>query len=151
MAILTGPKSFYAGGGSAKRSTVAEESLGTKAYTDDGNEYTYCKAGAAIALNDACVLAGSALGWDDVRPSSAAEQVAVGVADTAFASADFGWLLTRGRVTCKVVVATAAASSLSTNATAGTLKLAVTGDLAPGLGVALVTGVAAGSAIYFRG
>jgi hypothetical protein len=151
MAILTGPKSFFAGGPTSKRSTTAEESLGTKAYTDDGNEYTYCKAGAAIAVNDACIFTGSALGWDSVIPSAAAEQVAVGVADTAFASADYGWLLTRGRVTCKTVNGIAAGSSLSTNATAGTLKISVTGDLAPGVGVALVTGVTAGSAIYFRG
>lgn len=150
MAIFTGPGSFYPSGGDTKRSTTAEAELGSRAYDSADREYTYVKAGAAIAANDAVMFNGSALGFDDVRPTAAAEQVVAGVATAAFSSGDYGYIQTRGRVTCKTVNGIAAGSSLSTNATAGTLKIAIVGDLAQANAVALVTGVTAGSAIYLR-
>jgi hypothetical protein len=146
-AILTGPKQFFPSGGDTKRSTTAEETVGAKAYDDAGNEYTYVKAGAAIAQYDAVRFSGSAAGWDDIRSTSATNQTVVGAATAAFASADYGYIQTKGVATVKVAVGTAAGSALVTNATAGTMAL---GD-ATGFGVrpavALVTGVAAGSAI----
>jgi hypothetical protein len=149
-AIFTGPGGFFPSGGDTKRSTTAEAELGSRAYDSSDREYTYVKAGAAIAANDACIFTGSALGFDSVIPSAAAEQVIVGVATAAFDSAAYGYIQTRGRVTCKTVNGIAAGSSLSTNATAGTLKIAIAGDLSHSNAVALVTGVTAGSAIYLR-
>ena len=124
--------------------------LGTKARSANGNEYTFVKAGAAIAAADACRFGGSATGFDDIRPTSAAAQYVIGAADgTAFASGDFGFLMTRGVSTVKVVNATAAGSVLVTNGTAGTLALATASELAGSRdAVALVTGVTAGSAVY---
>jgi hypothetical protein len=124
--------------------------LGTRANDKDGNEYTFVKAGAAIAAADAVRFNGSATGFDDIRPTSAAGQYVVGAAaGTAFSSGDYGFILSRGVATVKVVVSTAAGSVLVTNGTAGTLALATATELAGSRGaVALVTGVAAGSAVY---
>jgi hypothetical protein len=131
-------------------STTAKNAIGTKSFDENGNEYTYVKAGAAIAQYDAVRFAGSALGYDDVRPTSAAGQVCIGAAQIAIASGSYGWILSRGVGTVKVVVSTAAGSALLPNATAGTLALATAADVTFSSAVALVTGVAAGSGVAFR-
>lgn len=132
-----------------RRSTTATYALGTKAVDTAGNEYTYVKAGATIAQFDPLKFNGSALGYDDIRPTSAAQQLVVGAATAAFASAEFGFIITKGFATVKTVVATAAGSLLVTGAVANQLELADATDFAGGRGVvALVTGVAAGSAVY---
>lgn len=121
--------------------------VGTVAFdSKTGYRYVYVTAGAAIAQYDAVrVVADLA----DVRPTSAVNQVVLGVAQAAIASSASGWIQIDGKATCKVVVATAVGSPLVTNGTAGTLALAdATGFAAPGRAVALVTGVAAGSAIW---
>lgn len=146
MAILTGAQ-LAAPCSDLKRSTTALAGLGSKSFDELGNEYTYVKAGAAIAANDAVRMNGSALGWDDVRPTSAAGQQVYGAATAAFASGDYGYVLTRGVATVKVVVATAAGSPLMTNATAGTLVIADATAIANRPLQANVTGVAAGSSV----
>jgi hypothetical protein len=93
-------------------------------------------------------FAGSSLGYDDVRPTSAVSQGVLGVATEAFSSGDYGFVQTRGVVPlCKCVNGTAAGALLGSTGTAGTLGLAVNTDLQGRGAVALVTGVAAGSAI----
>jgi hypothetical protein len=147
-AIFVGGNQFCPSGGDTKRSTTAETELGSKQEDNIGNEYRYIKAGAAIAQYDAVRLSGSALGFDDVRPTSAINQVVIGAATAAFASGDYGYILTKGVATVKTVVSTAAGSQLVSNGTAGTLAIAVAAnDLAVRPAVALVTGVAAGSAV----
>jgi hypothetical protein len=135
-------------GGAAKRSTTALATVGSKAYSTNGDEFTYVKAGASIAANDAVRLAGSALGYDDCRPTSAAGQLVFGGATAAFASGEYGYVQTKGVATIKVVVGTAAASPLMTNATAGTLAIADATAIAFRPAQALVTGVAAGSGVF---
>jgi hypothetical protein len=149
MANLTGPMQVFPVD-STDRSTTAKLPLGTVARDAAGNEYTYVRAGAAIAAADAVRFGGSATGFDDIRPTSAAAQYVVGAAaGTAFDSLAYGFILTKGVATVKVVVATAAGSVLVTNGTAGTLALATATELAGSRGAtALVTGVAAGSAVY---
>lgn len=149
MAILTGTPGATEILDPTFRSTTQKAPLGSRAWDQDGKEYVYVKAGAVIALNDAVMFQNSAAGFDDVRTISAAAQVTcVGVATAAFASLEFGYVQTRGVCTCKVVVATAAGSALvSGTTTAGTLEISVAGSLQSGRAVALVTGVAAGSAI----
>lgn len=128
-------------------STTRKFRLGTVKRDVAGTEYTYVKAGAAIAQYDAVRLAGSAAGFDDCRPTSAAGQIVFGAAQVAIASGSYGWVATRGKCTAKVVAATAAGSPLVTNATAGTLALADATAIANRPAMALVTGVAAGSGI----
>lgn len=124
--------------------------LGTRAKDFSGNKWILVKSGAAIAANDPVVFQGSALGYDDVRSASAAQQLVIGVATAAFTGAAvWGFIQTHGVVVCKVVVATAAGSLLVTGAVAAQLELADATDFAGARpAVALVTGVAAGSAIY---
>ena len=137
----------FPGVDSTSRHATEVMPLGTLGYDEDGNEYRFVKAGAAIAANDAVKLNGSALGYDDVRVTTNDDEVLFGVATAAFDSGAYGFVLTRGVVVCKVIVATAAGSSLVPGATDGTLKLAVTASLNSKAAVALVTGVAEGSAI----
>jgi len=128
--------------------TAPPFALGTRAKDFTGGKWVLVRAGAAVAANDPCVFFGSALGFDDVRPASAAQQFVVGVATAAIASASYGFIQTQGVVTCKVVAATAALSLLVTGAVAAQLELADATDFAGARpAVALVTGVAAGSAI----
>lgn len=121
--------------------------VGTVAFDSaTGYRFLYITAGAAIAQYDACRIVDD---LTDVRPTSAVNQVVLGVAQAAIDSGDDGWIQTHGKATCKVVVATAAGAPLVTNGTAGTLALAdATGFAGPGRAAALVTGVAAGSAIW---
>lgn len=128
-------------------STSQQNPLGMRVMDDNGNEYTYVKAGAAIAQYDAVRFAGSAAGFDDVRPTAAANQLPLGAAQVAIASGSYGWVLTRGVATVKVVAATAAGSTLVSNGTAGTLALSDATALSYRPAIALVTGVAAGSAV----
>lgn len=146
MARLTGPV-MGTPGDSTRRTTSQELPLGTIAY-GPGTEWVYIKAGASIAAYDGVRFQGSASGYDDVRPTSATDQGVIGVADAAFASGEYGFVQTRGVATAKVVNATAAGSILHSGATAGTLELAVAAsDLHNKAIVALVTGVATGSAV----
>lgn len=128
--------------------TTEVNTLGMRFRKGNGDEYVFVKAGAAIAQYDAVRFSGSASGYDDVRPTSAINQVVLGAAQVAIASGSYGWILEHGVGTAKVVAATAAGSSLGSTATAGTLGLVdatVFGNV--GKAVALVTGVAAGSAV----
>ncbi len=80
MANLTGPTEVFPID-STHRSTTQQLPLGMKAFDKNGYEYTYIKAGADIAAADAVRFAGSVLGFDDVRPTSAANQYVLGAAD----------------------------------------------------------------------
>lgn len=95
MARLTGLLSGYPGD-TTRRTTTKELPLGTLAYDELGNEYVYVKAGAAIAINKAVTFTLSALGMDDVVATSAVDQHILGVATTAFASGEYGFVLKRG-------------------------------------------------------
>lgn len=131
----------------ATRNGAKTPTVGTICYDSaTGARSVWVTAGAAIAQYDACRIVN---GLADVRPTSAANQPYMGVAQAAIANGASGWVQIDGKMTCKVVVATAAGSPLMTNATAGTLALAdATGFGSPGKAIASVTGVAAGSEIF---
>jgi len=122
MARLTGPYIGFTGD-STRRTTTQEFPLGTRAIAENGKEYTYVKAGAAIAAKEAVNFQLSALGFDDVRKSAAAvDKFVLGLADTAFSSGDYGWVLTRGVGVTLLGSGVAAGDLLSTSgAAAGTL------------------------------
>ena len=118
---------------------IAEDSV-------TGSRYVYVTAGAAIAQYDAVRING---GLTDVRPISALNQPYIGVAQAAIGNGASGWVQIDGKMTCKVVAATAAGSPLVSSATAGTLQLAdATHFASPGKATASVVGVAAGSEIF---
>jgi len=119
--------------------------VGTVARDVAGNKYMAVKAGASIVINAPVV---PNAGLSDVRGSSAAQQFVLGVTDAAFASGDFGWVLTDGSVVCKVVGATAINSLLVTGGTAVTLQLATAADFSQ-RGCVQITAEAGGLATVF--
>ena len=88
----------------------------------NGNEYTYVKAGSAIAVGDVLVVDVTATGEPyTLIPASAVNQTIEAVAPVAIASGSYGWVCVRGNVAAvKVAASTAANAQLGTSATAGT-------------------------------
>lgn len=127
MAQLTGPNG-YSVGDSEQRDTVQKEILGQFGLDKSGNQYRYVKAGAVIAVNSAVRFNGSALGFDDVRATSATQQTIIGVALTAFALNEFGWVLTRGVGSVLTSGALAAGVGLASSAVAGQLAASAAVD-----------------------
>jgi hypothetical protein len=129
--------------------------LGTKAFASGGREYRFVKAGAAIAAKDAVRFGLSATGWDDVRPTSALEQVVVGAADgTAFDSGDYGFILSRGYSTVLATDSITAGVAVASSATAGLLIAQTAAHYGGRAGVVLVTAANAdtdGATIYIEG
>lgn len=122
--------------------------VGTLSRDDStGAEYLFVTAGASISAGDAVHVNAD---LTDVRPCSAANQVVLGVAPAAIASGKSGWIQISGKVTAKVVGSTAVGSPLVSTTTAGTLGLADATAFGGVAGVALVTGVGTGSAVYLR-
>lgn len=117
MATLTGTAVL---GDVTTRSTTPLNAIGTRVPDTDGNIWRYIKAGASIAQYDALRFQGSALGWDDVRPTSAAAQPIIGVAQAAFSSGDYGFILEKGIGQMKTTGTVAANVQLVSNGTAGT-------------------------------
>lgn len=148
MARLTGPL-MGTPGDSTRRTTTAELPLGTIAFGAN-SEWVYVKAGAAITQYAACKFQGSAAGFDDVRECAATTNFIVGVADAAFDSGAYGFLQTKGVCTCKVKASDTALLPLGGYGTGTGLLTTVAETVPGGLKpiVALVTGVAAGSAVY---
>jgi hypothetical protein len=90
-----------------------------------GNIYMFVQAGAIIPINSAVTLNGA---LNQAIATSAAQQLVVGVADTAFASGDSGWIMTDGVVVALVNAAVVAGNLLVSYATAGSLQLAAATD-----------------------
>jgi hypothetical protein len=153
MANLTGTTGVFPID-STHRSTTAAVPVGTRAYASGGREYVYVKAGATIAAKDAVRFAGSATGCDDVRPTSAVDQFTIGAADgTAFASGEYGFILTKGYSTVLATDSIAAGAPVASSATAGLLAAAADTDLHRA-GVVLVTAANAdtdGATIWIDG
>jgi len=150
MAQLTGLGGAYEAGNSEDRTTTAKAQLGALAYDKLGNEYRYVKAGAAIAAGDAVRFQGSALGFDDVRPTSATLQTVVGVALTAFASGEFGFVLRRGIGSVKTTGSVAANIGLASSGTAGTLATTAATDTAD-LAATVLVSAASPQVCYIQG
>lgn len=147
MARLTGPSMGFPGD-STRRTTTAELPLGTIAY-GQASEWVYVKAGAAIAQYAACIFQGSAAGFDDVRECGAVTNFIVGVADAAFASGAYGFIQTKGVCTAKVHASDTALLPVGGSTDAGVLLTVAETVPAGGKSIVpLVTGVAAGSAVY---
>lgn len=129
MAQISGPAIGVAVGDTNQRDTVQKAPLGSTAQDKLGNVYRYVKAGASIAAFDAVRFQGSTLGFDDVRPTSAAAQPVVGIAQAAFASGDYGYVLIDGVGSCKTTGSVAANVQLVSSGTAGTLAAYANTDI----------------------
>lgn len=93
--------------------------LGIEVNGSDGAIYCYVRASAAVAQYAVCKID------DDLRIAelttaiSGAEPTAVGVAQIAFASGDYGWIVVQGNCTVLVSASCTADTKLLTTATAG--------------------------------
>lgn len=99
--------------------------LGATARGNDGAEYRYIKAAAAISANNALKISTTA-GLDNLLPTAAATDPVVAVAPVAIASGSWGWVITRGPATV-LAAAGSAGQQFGASATAGTVTA-----LAPG-------------------
>lgn len=125
-------------GNSEDRHTTQKEQLGALAYDVIGNEYRYIKAGEALGANDAVDFNGSALGFDDVRKATDVDRSIVGVALTAFASGEYGWVLRRGVGSVKTTGSVAVKTVLAASATDGTLATKADTDNGDAAAIVLV-------------
>lgn len=94
--------------------------LGDRYVSNDGTEWVYVKASAAVAQYDVITMTvtydAAPLGTgNDARGNL------VGVASVAFASGDYGWVQVSGPTTMNVLASAAANVRLNTTATAGSL------------------------------
>lgn len=95
-----------------------------------GKRFRYVKAGSAISAGNTCVVSlADANEPNTLVPCSALNQIIVGIAEVAIASASFGWVQVKGRAASatKSTAVIAAGQALTTSSTAGAL-LAVAGD-----------------------
>lgn len=97
---------------------------------ENGKEYTYLKAGAAISINMAVKLdVADTTGGTVVKTAATADPV-LGVCEAvALASGEYGWITTRGPVSCLILDAVAAEDLLGASATAGILQAAASGTV----------------------
>lgn len=122
--------------------------LGTTAVDPKtGNIYQFVKAAGVIPINSAVTLGTGAL-LNTIVATSAANQLCMGVADTAFANGDSGWVMTDGVVVCLVNAAVAAGNLLVTFATAGSLQLAAATDFVS-RGIQAMTAASGGLATVY--
>ena len=130
-------------------STTALNQVGEIVNSPDGTkQYMYIQANGAIPIKSAVKLDSAVNDGVSVLVATNDDEGVIGVSVSTLALDEYGWILVRGDVLCKVIVSTATGSILASGATDGTLKLAVVTDLAPAKGiVALETGVAAGSLV----
>lgn len=97
---------------------------------ENGKEYTYMKAGAAIAINEAVkVSTADTTGGTVIKTAAVADPVFGVCESVALASGEFGWITTRGPVSVKILDAAAAEDLLGASATAGTLQAAAAGNV----------------------
>lgn len=114
---------------STKRTTTAYFALGTKAIDRSGNEYTYVRAGGAIAATDAVKLSGTE-GLEAVvaTGTTVTGEPFLGVGHAAFADNEYGFIQTRGTASVKTGNITAGAVVVP-KTTAGTLNDAAAADV----------------------
>jgi hypothetical protein len=95
--------------------------LGDRYVSNDGTEWAFVQASAAIAQYDVVTLT-SAYAAAPLGTANDARGNLVGVAPVAFASTDYGWVQVKGPVANMNVLASAAANvRLNTTGTAGSL------------------------------
>lgn len=78
----------------ARKSTALEHKLGERLQDDEGREWVYIQAQGAVGAG---VPVKAAAGFD--CPPAGNAGVIYGVAETAFADNEYGWVIVKGKVT----------------------------------------------------
>ena len=140
-----------------QRLTVATSSpgtqVGTRVMTSDGGEAIFVIALSAIAQYDAVAIlnsssaTGSTLCAAPLTTTNAAQAAGMGVAQTALAAGEYGWIMQKGNdLRVNVLIACQPAVPLFTTATGGALDdTIVSGGFA--VGVIAKTSAASASAV----
>lgn len=144
MAKLTGPVLATPAEDSLSRFSTEVISVGTRAFSADG-EYLFVKAGGAITASGDPVSVDGLL--SAVKRGDADVGAFIGVAEAPFASGEYGWIKTRGSVDAVVASGTAAGDELELSGTVGELKPLTTSGAAVGKALAANTGAAAKKAV----
>lgn len=126
--------------------------VGTTVTLSDGGEAMYVRATSTIAQYDACIIintssaTGASIGCVPVTTTNALTSQRIAFAQTAIASADYGWVHLKGNdIRVKTLIACQPAVPLFTTATAGSLDdTVVTAGYC--LGVVLMTSATSASA-----
>jgi hypothetical protein len=129
---------------SASSQTGNMFSPGDRANDHDGKAYVYVTASAAIAANDV-VFFNSAFAATPLSTANDARGNKVGVALTAFASGEVGWVQVDGPCSFNVLASAAANIRLNTTATAGKLDDDATTGSMQVQGIYLTTANGAGT------
>lgn len=109
-------------------STVAEHVLGTRVVGEDGSEFVYVKAGAALSPTD--IVSAPDV---DGESSPVTAGYAFGVSPVTVPLDSFGWVQVRGPVEAAVAATLAAGAEVSTIAASGALPDRGTGDAVRGV------------------
>lgn len=81
--------------------STAQFAVGTMATANDGSEWIYVSAGAAITIYDTVHIS-QAFAANPITPALAITGGKIGFAQRAFTSAYYGWVMTRGNPTIRV-------------------------------------------------
>jgi hypothetical protein len=129
-------------------STTQKEELGIVRW-ESGRAYRYILAGAAIAQYDALIYSGTT-GYT-VIPSTSANgtEFILGAAQVAIANGSYGWMQVYGPGVVKSDATHTAGIALTDGAGVGTVRAYANTDICNIVGLALATGVTAGSAVFF--
>lgn len=115
--------------------TTAKYPLGMTVQANDGTEYTYVKAGEALAAKKFFRLADQDSPFDGVLYTDSDESVCVdGCTNVAIASGSYGWVITKGVVEGAFILSSAVAAKdlLKPHTVDGQLTLAANTDIVTG-------------------
>ena len=96
-------------------------SVGARAQGQDGKQYVFCQVNSAVAAYDMVHIPSDTFVAAGLTTALSAASQAIGVAQYALASGDYGWIQTYGACKLKVLGACATAVKLYSTTTAGSL------------------------------
>lgn len=128
MSTLSGPRMLYAVADSLQRDTTAKETVGVRAYSDDG-EFVYVGAAEAITASGDPVSVAGALSAVK-RGDRDTEGAFLGIAEAPFASGEYGYVRVKGPASTVVASGAVAGDELELSGTEGQLKKITTSGVA---------------------
>jgi hypothetical protein len=146
--LLTGPVMLAPHNDANTRHTTAQVTLGSRAFSEDG-EFVYVTAAGAISTSGSPVVAPS--GFASVVNGDRDLGGLLGVCDAPFASGESGYVRTKGPITAVVASGVVAGDELELSATAGQFKKITTSGQAVAMAFAASPNADGRTAIYLFG
>lgn len=144
-----GTSQIHVGERYTETSTTKLFTLGAIAWDDAGNawQYVQCNSSTAVAVYDAVKVDDDFTIASLTTTISGSEPTAVGVAQIAFATSEYGWVLRMGKGTVNAAASCAQDVKLYTTGTAGVVDDSAT-DLISGLKIITTITSAAATPFY---